>query len=155
MTELLRDRFKNIMLVDDDSDDRDLFFEAIAFVSPTAKVETKRDGEELMDHLSKTHSLPDVIFLDLNMPRKNGKECLAEIMADGRLNTIPVVIYTTSLNPTDIHETFNQGACRFFRKPNSVEDLKELLNILLMSDNIGLNERNRENYVLIRQLKFA
>lgn len=154
MRELLRDHFKNIVLVDDDSDDRDLFFEAVSFVSPTAKVEMKQDGEELMEYLTHSAPLPDVIFLDLNMPRKNGKECLLEIMENKDLSKIPVIVYTTSLNPTDIEETFNQGASRFFRKPNSFEELKELLHVLLAA-NTSPKERTKENYLVNRSLKFV
>lgn len=145
MTELLQDHFKNIVLVDDDSDDRELFFEAVSFVSPTAKVEMKRDGEELMEYLTTCSILPDVIFLDLNMPRKNGKECLFEIMGNKNLCKIPVIVYTTSLNPIDIEETFNQGASRFFRKPNSFEELKDLLHNLLVSEHSNIHGKTKEN----------
>src|SRR5688500_15330764 len=109
--------FKNIILVDDDSDDRELFTEALSFIHPLAEIQTKTDGEELMEYLANVSRTPDVIFLDLNMPRKNGKECLQEIRAIKQFENTPIVIYTTSLNPVDIQETFSQGASFFLKKP--------------------------------------
>lgn len=112
-----------ILLADDDPDDRELFEEALADIHPNAVLTTAQDGEELMFILQNYHK-PDLLFLDLNMPRKNGKECLHEIVKDPRLNQIPIIIYSTSVNPTDIEETFSLGAIRFLRKPNSYEELK-------------------------------
>mgnify|MGYP003579274684 CR=1 FL=1 len=72
-------RSYNIIVADDDSDDRELFEEAATFADPGITITLARDGEELMEHLLNRSLLPDMIFLDLNMPRKNGKECLTEI----------------------------------------------------------------------------
>lgn len=147
--------FTSIVLADDDSDDRDLFVEAVSFVNPLAKIVCKRDGEELMEYLASSSKIPDVIFIDLNMPRKNGKECLKELRADPTFKSTPIIIFTTSLNPVDVQETFNEGATFFMRKPNSFEDLKETLHTLL---NLHLNrqaERNRDNFVLNRTLSIV
>jgi CheY-like chemotaxis protein len=112
-----------ILLADDDADDRELFEEALADIHPNAVLTTAQDGEELMFILQNYHK-PDLLFLDLNMPRKNGKECLREIVKDPGLQQIPIIIYSTSVNPVDIEETFSLGAIRFLRKPNSYEELK-------------------------------
>ena len=143
----------NLVLADDDSDDRDLFEEAANFVEPGIKIITTRDGEELMDHLIKASTKPDIIFLDLNMPRKNGKECLVEIQKDQSLKNIPVIIYSTSLNQLEVQETFAIGARHFLRKPNSFEELKEILQRLLKSN---LSQAgSKETFVLNRENKMA
>lgn len=112
-----------ILLADDDADDRELFEEALSDIHPNAVLTTAQDGEELMFILRNYHK-PDLLFLDLNMPRKNGKECLVEIGRSQELKNIPIIIYSTSVNPVDIDETFSLGAKLFFRKPNSYEELK-------------------------------
>jgi len=152
MKQLPKNEFKNILLVDDDSDDRELFTEAISLIHPLAEVETKRDGEELMEYLAKLFQPPDVIFLDLNMPRKNGKECLKDIRGIKQFETTPIIIYTTSLNPIDIQETFNHGASFFMRKPNSFEELKGMLHNLFYSQLITGRERSSDNFVVNRSI---
>lgn len=144
--------FKHIILVDDDADDRDLFQEALSCIHPLAHVETRCDGEELMDGLASMAMVPDVIFLDLNMPRKNGKECLIELRANIKFRETPIVIYTTSLNPVDIHETYSHGATYFMRKPNSFNELKETLHNLLYSQLTKIVERSKEKFVVNRIL---
>lgn len=139
--------YKSILLADDDADDRDLFSEAIHFIDPTIRVTLRRDGEELMHHLVADSAEFDLIFLDLNMPRKNGKECLAEIKSNRRLAKTPVIVYTTSLNPVDIDETFALGASFFLRKPNSFEDLKDILGIVL-SARLPEQETRKEQFVI-------
>lgn len=152
MKEGTESEFKHIILADDDSDDRDLFKEALSFIHPLAQVETRCDGEDLMDGLATTAKVPDVIFLDLNMPRKNGKECLIELRADVKFRETPIVIYTTSLNPVDIHETYSYGATYFMRKPNSFEELKDTLHNLLYSQLNKIAERSKERFVVNRTL---
>ena len=147
--------FKNIILVDDDSDDRELFTEALSFIHPLAEIQTKRDGEELMEYLSNISRIPDVIFLDLNMPRKNGKACLQEIRANKQFENTPIVIYTTSLNPIDIQETFSQGASFFLKKPNSFEELKHILHNLLYSQLTNASGRSRAQFVVSRTISIG
>lgn len=140
---------RQILLAEDDADDRDLFVEALAIIDPSIRVATVQDGEQLMDHLKRSAHTPDCIFLDLNMPRKNGKECLAEIREDKRTQKIPVIVYTTSLNTKDIDETFDRGAYRFVRKPNSFAELKNVLSKCMAT---GLDapskSRQKANFVL-------
>lgn len=140
---------RHILLAEDDADDRELFVEALATVNPSAKVAVVEDGEQLIDHLRRTIEVPDCIFLDLNMPRKNGKECLIEIKGTERTENIPVIIYSTSLNTKDIDETFEGGASCFIRKPNSFKDLKGLLKKCMAPDpHSPLLKRRRGNFVL-------
>ena len=137
----------HIVLADDDSDDRELFEEAVAVVDPCIKISMAKDGEELMEFL-KENAAPDLIFLDLNMPRKNGKECLIEIMTSNTWNSIPVIIYTTSLNPADIEETFTHGAHHFLRKPNSYEELKNILHKILKDPTLITKPRAKKTFLL-------
>ena len=146
--------YKNVLLVDDDSDDRELFAEALSIIDPNISITMQRDGQELMDYLSTSPLAYDLIFLDLNMPRKNGKECLIEIKANHRHASTPIIIYTTSLNPVDIEEAFTQGASFFVRKPNSFEELKDVLGCLL-SGTLPITEKKRESFVVNRDSKLA
>jgi CheY-like chemotaxis protein len=129
----LKSKPLSILLAEDDADDRELFIEAFSIVDPTIQVATVDDGERLMEHLNESTTYPDCIFLDLNMPRKNGKECLQEIKGNKKIQDIPVVIYTTSVNSKDVDETFDRGASHFIRKPNSFKELTQLLEIYITS----------------------
>ncbi len=121
-----------ILLADDDADDRDFFKDAIAEAKIPAEITMVMDGEQLSEYLSeiKTPPPPDVIFLDINMPRKNGKECLIEIRNDAKFNDIPVIMFSTSSHKKDIEETFNNGADFYIIKSsffdNEVYILKHL-----------------------------
>jgi CheY-like chemotaxis protein len=139
----------HILLAEDDADDRELFVEAFATINPSATIAVVENGEQLMDHLNRADHIPDCIFLDLNMPRKNGKECLMEIKGNERTENIPIIIYSTSLNTKDIDETFEGGASCFIRKPNRFKDLQALLNKCMASAVYSpLLRRRRGNFVL-------
>lgn len=147
-TEFVNKRIYTILLADDDPDDRDLFEEAASSLDPAASIVSFRDGVELMHYLTDDPEVFDMIFLDLNMPKKNGKECLLEIYQHTKFRNIPVIIYTTSLNPIDIDSTFQSGAFRFFKKPNSFDELKEILSIAFHSALDKSTVRSKENFVL-------
>ena len=103
--------FINICLADDDEDDRLFFTDAFDELKINTKVSTFKDGVELMDFLNNADSiLPNVLFLDLNMPKKNGVECLLEIKKNANLNDIAIAIYSTSSSEEHIEETFVNGA---------------------------------------------
>lgn len=122
------DRPLNVLLVDDDKDDRFFFRLALTELQLNIKLTTANDGEALTLKLAEPEdSLPDLVFLDLNMPRKNGFECLDEIRAQEKFNHIFVAIYTTSISPTDILESYKKGANLYLNKPNMFEDMKPLL----------------------------
>jgi DNA-binding NarL/FixJ family response regulator len=89
------------------------------------------------------------------MPRKNGKECLQELRANKLFENTPIVIYTTSLNPVDIQETFTEGANFFLKKPNSFEELKDTLHNLLYSKLTIASERSRDKFVVSRTISIA
>ena len=121
-----------ILLADDDVDDRLFFKEAISEINSGIILETVVNGEELMDKISATDAIfPDYIFLDLNMPCKNGFECLDEIKSNERFENIIVVIYSTSSNQTDINESYKKGANLYLRKPVNYSELKDALTRIL------------------------
>ena len=124
---------KRILLVDDDIDDRELFVEAFSYIDDPSIVSTLEASDKLLDYLHAVDVLPDYVFLDLNMPRKSGKECLKEIQQHESLRKIRVVIFSTSINPRDVAETYQDGAYCFIQKPNSFSDLKEILQKVLTS----------------------
>ena len=116
------------MLADDDEDDRLFFKEAFEEVKIKYDITTFNDGEQLMHYLNHDeNALPDIIFLDLNMPRKSGMECLREIRQNDRLKRISVAIYSTSSSEQDIEDTFVAGANVYIKKPNDFNMLKKVL----------------------------
>jgi CheY-like chemotaxis protein len=125
-----------ILLADDDPDDRMLVREAFEENHLLNVVDTVEDGEELMDYLyqrgkfAETAVRPNIILLDLNMPRKNGLEALNEIKADPDLCTIPVVVLTTSKAEEDIVRSYQLGVNSFIVKPVTFESLVELVKTL-------------------------
>jgi len=138
------------MLADDDEDDRLFFKEAFEEVKINYRISAFNDGEQLMDHLyDSTNPLPDIIFLDLNMPRKSGIECLKEIRANERLKKISVAIYSTSSSEQDIEDTFVSGANVYIKKPNDFNMLKKIL-----SDVVHINWQyitdglNKDSFIL-------
>ena len=138
---------KNIFLADDDMDDRSLFKDALNGIDIQTQLNISKDGEELMKNLEETvPPPPDIIFLDLNMPRKNGFECLKEIRENHKFEKIPVVILSTSDNAEAINTTYLLGANLFVRKPQSFGLLKRAIKMVL---NKNLNEIiSKENYLL-------
>lgn len=117
-----------IIIADDDSDDRLLFTEAISEINTTIQIQSVDGGLQLMQMLTAADAaLPDIIFLDLNMPGKNGKECLKEIKTNHRLKDLPVIIYSTSANTKDINDARTSGANLYIRKPNTFTGLIEVI----------------------------
>ena len=126
---------KYILLADDDADDRMLFEEAIKEIDKQTQLTTVSDGEELMDILDNS-SEPDplVIFLDLNMPKKNGFECLKQIKQSAKLKSIPVVVYSTSCQEDAINQMYEHGATYYICKPNNFKKLKNSIQHIFSID---------------------
>ena len=126
---------KTFFIVDDDMDDQELFIEAVNEVDRSIKCLAASNCEEALDMLKTGKiSLPDVIFLDLNMPRLNGKQCLAELKKESGLKHIPVIIYSTSSEKRDIEETSRLGAAYFLTKPNKFEELCRAMSYVIETD---------------------
>lgn len=122
-------------IVDDDIDDQDLFIEAVNEVDSSIQCISASDCEQALDLLkNKKIAIPDMIFLDLNMPRVNGKQCLAELKKQAHLRDIPVIIYSTSSEEKDIEETVRLGAAHFLTKPNKFEELCKALAFVVSRD---------------------
>lgn len=117
-----------ILLADDDEADRLLFIEIFSEFKIKTIVETFNNGLELMQSLNeKDAPLPHLLFLDLNMPLKDGLQCLKEIRSNETLKNISVAIYSTSNNQKDIEETFLNGANIYITKPSDFNTLKKVL----------------------------
>lgn len=140
----------NILLADDDADDRLLFEEALMEVSEDARITTARNGEQLMGILNKTTPPPPhLIFLDLNMPLKNGFECLEELKASKKYRSIPVVIFSTSCQKEAIDSVYNKGADYYICKPDNFQKLKKLIHAVFSIHPIDTSSRpSRENFLL-------
>lgn len=128
----------NIMVAENDEDDRALVKFAFAECKLSNTVDFVEDGEQLLDYLYCRGSYedkinaakPDLILLDLGMPRVNGHEALKEIKSDPLLRSIPVVIFTTSKSTKDINSTYNMGANSFIVKPVTFDGLIQVMNVL-------------------------
>ncbi|KPK34215.1 MAG: chemotaxis protein CheY [Nitrospira bacterium SG8_35_1] len=120
-----------ILMADDDEDDRIMTKEALEESRLTNEMRFVVDGEELIDYLYRRGKFedpadsprPGLILLDLNMPRKDGREALREIKADPDLRQIPIVVLTTSKAEEDIYRTYDLGVNSFITKPVSFEGL--------------------------------
>src|ERR1017187_3774126 len=131
----------NILLADDDMDDCIFFKDALKNLLITTKLTTVHDGEQLMQLLAnEPREHIDVLFLDLNMPRKNGFECLLEIKASERLKQLPVIIFSTSFEKEVVNLLYKNGAQYFIRKPSEFSQFKKIVYQTL----IHIAEENRE-----------
>lgn len=118
----------NILLADDDADDRLFFKEAMEEIDSDTLVSFVNDGSQLMYFLNQPGiQLPHIIFLDLNMPIKNGMDCLKEIRANDRFKDVVIAIYSTSGSDQNMQEAFVLGANIYIKKPNNFADLKASL----------------------------
>ena len=123
---------RSIILADDDRDDHDFFRDALSQIYPGIKLTTVENGEELLSLL--THYIPDFIFLDLDMPGKNGLECLTEIKNSDKLMRIPVVIFSSTSRPANIDTAYEMGADLFFIKPSNYNDLVSSIGAIFRLD---------------------
>jgi CheY-like chemotaxis protein len=118
----------NILLADDDMDDCNFFKDALVALQPSTSLTTVHDGEELMDWLSENvDDLPQVLFLDINMPRKSGIECLSEIRQNKKFNDLAVVMFSTSNSWDTINMLFKSGSNVYIHKPSDFTQLKQVI----------------------------
>lgn len=137
----------HILLADDDADDRMFFKDAMAEIKLKTIVSFVNDGLQLMNYLHQPDiRLPNVLFLDLNMPIKNGMECLKEIRSEKRLRELAIVIYSTSGTEQDIENALVHGANIYIKKPNDFSKLKgtlaQVINRNWQYHTLGLNKEN-------------
>ena len=127
-----------VLLADDDEDDRMMAAEALREAGVTNKLQFVTDGEDLMEYLyhrgryaPPAHSpRPGLLLLDLNMPKKDGREALREMKASPAFRSIPVVVLTTSKTEEDIEQIYSLGANSFIAKPVSFEDLVQAMKVI-------------------------
>lgn len=139
----------NVALADDDEDDRLLFKEAMEEIPIKTKLSLFNHGQELMDHLSLPNIvLPHLIFLDLNMPIKNGMQCLKEIRTNPEFDPVAIAIYSTSSSEKDIENTFVNGANVYINKPNNFKKLKEVIErVLQINWQYHTSNLNKDNFL--------
>jgi chemotaxis family two-component system response regulator Rcp1 len=121
----------NILVVEDNQGDAELIYEAFIRSSTPKDIHFAHDGDEALDYLhrrAKHHSAPrpDIILLDINMPRKSGTQVLAEIKQDLGLQNIPVIMLTSSKSQRDVNESYRLLANAYVVKPDSLSQLSEL-----------------------------
>ena len=141
----------SLLLADDDEDDCAFFKEALDELLFSTELVTVNDGVQLMDFLAKNPSenLPDILFLDLNMPRKNGYECLTEIKETNELKDLPIIIFSTSLDNSIIDTLYEKGATYYIRKPGDFSKLKKVIsNALNISSENNFKQPIREKFIL-------
>lgn len=139
-----------IFYAEDDVDDRFFFGKALAQLKLQHKycLEFAEDGQELLNLLDQAEKLPDIIFLDLNIPRKNGIECLREIRKKARYDLVPVVVVTTSRQQTDVQLTFDLGADLYLCKPGDFDRLAEMLQVCF-DRSTGVRSTDKQEEYLI------
>jgi len=146
----MQNDYIHLILADDDEDDRLFFTDAFSELKINTRVNTFNDGVELMNYLNKEDSLmPNVLFLDLNMPKKTGIECLIEIKNNEKMSGIAIVIYSTSASEEDIEKTFVLGANIYIKKPDSFKKLKKILSeVVSINWQYHTNGLNKDNFLL-------
>lgn len=136
-----------VLLADDDADDRMFFKDAIEEIELKINLVTVKDGQELMTFLERdTIMMPQVLFLDLNMPFKNGLQCLQDIRNNGNFNDICIILYSTTARQSDIDEGFVRGANFFVHKPSSFTDLKRILTAIFTIDLKSCQKPEKETF---------
>lgn len=127
-----------ILIAEDDEDDYSLTLEALKEAGIDNEVHWVKDGDEVMEYLTSrtgescgaSGELPGLILLDLNMPKKDGREALTEIKSNPKLRSIPVIVMTTSSAETDIAKSYDLGVNSFIQKPVRFNELVEMTRVL-------------------------
>jgi len=126
---------KKIFLADDDCDDVDFFTAALSEIAPDSELTAASDGQELIEKLRASEKAPDIIFLDINMPKVDGINALKVIRNEMPVvKNVPVIMYSTSNNETFIKSAYNAGANCFFTKPMNFHELKACISNFLLAD---------------------
>lgn len=136
-----------LLLADDDKDDCLFFAEALEELALSTHLTTVHDGEQLMQLLDrKTEQLPHVLFLDLNIPRKNGLECLSEIKLNKKLKHLFVIIFSTSSEQDIVNMLYKNGAHHYIRKPAEFSQLKKVIHkaLTIITDRMPAGKGNFE-----------
>jgi CheY-like chemotaxis protein len=123
---------RDILVIDDDLDDVSLFQEALNKVDPLVNFHSAKSGLNALEFLlGKSTIIPDLIFLDINMPEMNGWRCLTELKSTPRLMQIPVIIFSTTATKKDVEKASSLGAIGIYQKPERFEELIRLLKTVI------------------------
>jgi DNA-binding NtrC family response regulator len=144
----------NILIADDDRDDALLLTEAVHDILPSANCIHVLDGIAALRHI-KTNVEPDLVFLDLNMPLKNGLNCLKDISNLDLLPDTPIVIYSTSRNIRDIDESYKYGASFYIIKPASFRELCKIIKLAITLLGKPKSERVEKSNFVLKEGKFV
>ena len=138
------------LLADDDKDDCAFFKDVLEELPITTNLCIVHDGEQLMQLLAeRTGHLPQVLFLDLNMPRKNGYECLSEIKRNNKLKQLPVIIFSTSFEEKEVNRLYETGAHYYIRKPADFSELKKVIyQALVLATEDNMMQPAQEHFVI-------
>jgi CheY-like chemotaxis protein len=120
-----------LLNIDDDVEDLDIFFRAVKTVNPLAKCLLARNAKEAL-HILKDTLMPDYIFLDIRMPLMDGKTVLTELRKNKKLRSVPVIMYSTTINPKDVGELESLGANQFLNKFSDFKGLCDALKSFLL-----------------------
>jgi CheY-like chemotaxis protein len=118
---------RHLMLIDDDEDDREIFLSVLESIAPAARCAVATNGQDAMSKLNSASLLPEIIFLDLNMPLMDGKQFLREVKRSDLLRKIPVIVLSTSSDRETIIQTRDLGAEKFITKPDRYSGWEEKL----------------------------
>lgn len=140
----------NIFLADDDNEDRELFAEALQETGLDYNLKTFENGKQLVDYLnSPENEIPNLLFLDLNMPLLSGLESLKIIRSNAALDDMPVAIYSTSSSENDKNNTFENGANLYISKPSDFSQLKKMLKqVVSMREDFTKGTTERDKFIL-------
>ena len=139
----------NIFLADDDEDDRGFFQDALSEINKNCNLIMVDSGEKLINYFKANNPLPDLIFLDINMPIKNGLECLKFLKETQPPDKFHVVMLSTSITPKDIETSYKLGASVYIQKPGSFSELVSYLDYCV---NELCNLHDRPDFVLNHKL---
>lgn len=138
-----------IYLVDDDQDDREMFTAALALIYPNADVTELSDGQQLLDALAENaHNMPEYIFLDLNMPKCSGMECIEQMTHNPNTQNMTIAILSTSSNPDSIEKAFRLGASFYIIKPTSFTNLKSFIGKVLSPEYQNTKAQTIKDFLL-------
>ncbi len=142
---LLTPVITRILLAEDDIDDQNIFQLAVQEINPSLDINFVSNGKELLDLLQ--NEKPDILFLDLEMPYKNGLQCLVEMKNDPELEKLPVVVFSSTTRPSNIQTAYEMGAHLFFIKPPVYSDYLSSIKAIFQ---LNWNDPNtvREQYCI-------
>jgi CheY-like chemotaxis protein len=122
----------SVLIIDDDWDDREIFKDAINEIDPLIKVNEIGNCLDILMEIPRLPTMPEIIFLDINMPVVNGRDCLRVLQGHDQYKEIPVIMYSTSNGYRDISDTYEIGAMYYLQKPISFNNLVRLLKLILL-----------------------